>query len=58
MKARKYHPITQAQHTQRSIGADRLDALRDGRRNRTTTFAASKGKGSYRRTTKHRETYA
>lgn len=34
--------------------ADVVDMLRDGRRNRATTFRPNKGKGSYTRTTKYR----
>ncbi len=36
----------------------RVAALREGRRQRAATFRAKKGKGSYRRTTKHRNTWA
>lgn len=32
-------------------------ALRDGRKNRATTFRAKKGKGSYTRKPKHKEQY-
>lgn len=34
---------------------ERVNDLREGRRNRATTFRVKKGKGSYTRKTKHKE---
>lgn len=43
------------EHARQSVRDDYVDGIREGRRQRASTFRAKKGKGSYRRKTKHKE---
>lgn len=56
--AKKSKPITVqvnvAEHLRNSLGADKTEAMRQGVRQRATTFRARKGKGSYVRKAKHK----
>lgn len=47
--------INVADHLRHGLGSDKTEAMRDGVRQRAHTFAAKKGRGSYRRKGKHPE---
>lgn len=47
--------VSVAEHLRHGLGLDKTEAMRDGVRQRATTFRAKKGRGSYRRKGKYPE---